>query len=64
VSKFTTAYREELKMPAKSWLQLSLVGTLAVVFIEWALIILLPWLFDTPLLIIPFLMIAPIMAPR
>jgi flagellar protein FlaJ len=62
VSKFTTAYREELKMPAKSWLQLSLVGTLAVVFIEWALIILLPWLFDTPLLIIPFLMIAPIMA--
>jgi len=62
VGKFTTAYREELKMPAKTWLQLALVFTLAAVIIEWALIAFLPRFFDTPLITIPFLLIAPIIA--
>lgn len=62
MGKFTTAYREELKMPAKRWLQLALVGTLAAVFAEWALIAALPGFFDSPLIVIPLIMIAPIIA--
>ena len=62
LGKFTTAYREELKMPAKTWLLLALVFTLAAVTIELGLLVLLPYVFDTPLITVPFLLIAPIIA--
>jgi len=58
VSKFTTAYKEELKMPAARWLTITFAITLATVLFEGALYMWQPRFFDTPLITIPFFSLA------
>ena len=60
VGKFTTAYREELKMPAQRWFLITLLATLAAAFAIGSLYMLLPDFFSSPLVLWPVLMLVPI----
>jgi len=54
LSKFTTAYKEELRMPAQRWLAITLAVTVMTVCIQAILVLQLPRAFDSLFIIIPF----------
>jgi len=58
LSKFTTAYKEELRMPAQRWLLITFLVTVSTICVEAALVLAFPRLFDTPFLTYPFLALA------
>lgn len=58
MSKFTTAYKEELKMPAARWLLITFLVTLATVLAEGSIYLWQPKFFDTPFITVPFFCLA------
>jgi len=46
LGKFTTAYKEELRMPAKRWFTITLLVTLSTIFLECLLVLLFPDFLD------------------
>ncbi|MBM4249449.1 MAG: hypothetical protein FJ149_08480 [Euryarchaeota archaeon] len=58
MGKFTTAYREELRMPAQRWLLITFLVTLMTVCLEAALVLSFPRLFDTAFITIPFFLLS------
>ena len=57
MGKFTTAYKEELRMPAQRWLIITLLVTLSTIFLEALLVLLFPDFFDE-LFIFMFILLA------
>jgi flagellar protein FlaJ len=54
LSKFTTAYKEELRMPAQRWLSITLAVTVMTICLQASLVLLLPRTFDSNYVTIPF----------
>jgi flagellar protein FlaJ len=54
LSRFTTAYKEELRMPAQRWFLITLLVTVMTICIEASLVLAFPRAFDTLFLTIPF----------
>jgi len=60
VGKFTTAYKEELKMPPKRWFIITLLVTVAALIAQLAIAAAFADFFSSPFVLWPFLMIAPV----
>ncbi len=58
MGKFATAYKEELRIPAKVWFTYTFILTAVAILFEATAVLAFPSFFDTPLILVPFLSLA------
>ncbi|MEM2869404.1 MAG: type II secretion system F family protein [Thermoplasmata archaeon] len=58
MGKLETAYKEELRIPARTWFAYTFILTLVAILFEAAAVLAFPSFFESPLILVPFLSLA------